>query len=94
MRAAADRAGGQLDPPAAMLALVTSARPGFMLLLELTAGSLRGQPGHRELADAALTCFVDGVGPVLSGPGTPRERAVALIVQLARETMRTVLGAG
>jgi AcrR family transcriptional regulator len=94
VRAAADRAGGQLDPPAAMLALVMSARPGFMLLLELTAGSLRGQPGHRELADAALTCFVDGVGPVLSGPGTPRERAVALIVQLARETMRTVLGAG
>ena len=94
VRAAADRAGGQLDPPAAMLALVMSARPGFMLLLELTAGSLRGQPGHRELADAALTCFVDGVGPVLSGRGTPRERAVALIVQLARETMRTVLGAG
>jgi AcrR family transcriptional regulator len=94
VRAAADRAGGQLDPPAAMLALVMSARPGFMLLLELTAGSLRGQPGHRELADAALSCFVDGVGPVLSGPGTPRERAVALIVQLARETMRTVLGTG
>jgi len=34
------------------------------------------------------------VGPVLAGPGTPRERAVALIVQLARETMRAVLGAG
>jgi AcrR family transcriptional regulator len=94
VRAAADRAGGQLDPPAAMLALVMSARPGFMLLLELTAGSLRGQPGHRELADGALTCFVDGVGPVLTGSGTPRERAVALIVQLARETMRAVLGAG
>jgi hypothetical protein len=62
--------------------------------LELTAGSLRGQPGHRALADGALTCFVDGVGPVLTGPGTPRERAVALIVQLARETMRAVLGAG
>jgi AcrR family transcriptional regulator len=94
VRAAADRAGGQLDPSAAMLALVMSAKPGFMLLLELTAGSLRGQPGHRELADGALTCFVDGVGPVLTGPGTPRERAVALIVQLARETMRAVLGAG
>jgi AcrR family transcriptional regulator len=94
VRAAADGAGGQLDPSAAMLALVMSARPGFMLLLELTAGSLRGQPGHRELADGALTCFVDGVGPVLTGPGTPRERAVALIVQLARETMRAVLGAG
>jgi AcrR family transcriptional regulator len=94
VRAAADRAGGQLDPSAAMLALVMSARPGFMLLLELTAGSLRGQPGHRELADGALACFVDGVGPVLTGPGTPRERAVALIVQLARETMRAVLGAG
>ncbi len=94
VRAAADRAGGQLDPAAAMLALVMSAKPGFMLLLELTAGSLRGQPGHRELADGALTCFVDGVGPVLTGPGTPRERAVALIVQLARETMRAVLGAG
>ncbi|HKA83369.1 MAG TPA: MerR family transcriptional regulator [Acidimicrobiales bacterium] len=94
VRAAADRAGGQLDPPAAMVALVMSARPGFMLLLELTAGSLRGQPGHRELADAALACFVDGVGPVLTGQGTPRERAVALIVQLARETMRAVLGAG
>jgi AcrR family transcriptional regulator len=94
VRAAADRAGGRLDPPAAMVALVMSAKPGFMLLLELTAGSLRGQPGHRELADGALTCFVDGVGPVLTGPGTPRERAVALIVQLARETMRAVLGAG
>ena len=94
LRAAADRAGGRLDPPAAMVALVMSAKPGFMLLLELTAGSLRGQPGHRELADGALTCFVDGVGPVLTGPGTPRERAVALIVQLARETMRAVLGAG
>jgi AcrR family transcriptional regulator len=94
VRAAADRAGGRLDPPAAMVALVMSAKPGFMLLLELTAGSLRGQPGHRELADEALTCFVDGVGPVLTGPGTPRERAVALIVQLARETMRAVLGAG
>jgi AcrR family transcriptional regulator len=94
VRAAADRAGGQLDPSGAMLALVMSAKPGFMLLLELTAGSLRGQPGHRELADGALTCFVDGVGPVLTGPGTPRERAVALIVQLARETMRAVLGAG
>jgi AcrR family transcriptional regulator len=92
LRAAADRAGGQLEPPAAMVTLVMSATPGFMLLLELTAGSLRGQPGHRELADAALTCFVDGVGPVLSGPGTPRERAVALIAQLARETMRAVLG--
>jgi AcrR family transcriptional regulator len=94
VRAAADRAGGRLDPSAAMVALVMSARPGFMLLLELTAGSLRGQPGHRELADSALTCFVDGVGPVLTGPGTPRERAIALIVQLARETMRAVLGAG
>jgi AcrR family transcriptional regulator len=94
VRAAAGRAGGRLDPPAAMVALVMSAKPGFMLLLELTAGSLRGQPGHRELADGALTCFVDGVGPVLTGPGTPRERAVALIVQLARETMRAVLGAG
>jgi AcrR family transcriptional regulator len=94
VRAAADRAGGQLDQSAAMLALVMSARPSFMLLLELTAGSLRGQPGHRELADSALACFVDGVGPVLTGPGTPRERAVALIVQLARETMRAVLGAG
>lgn len=94
VRAAADAAGGQLDPSAAMLALVMSAKPGFMLLLELTAGSLRGQPGHRELADGALTCFVDGVGPVLTGSGTPRERAVALIVQLARETMRAVLGAG
>ena len=94
LRAAADRAGGQLEPPAAMVTLVMSATPGFMLLLELTAGSLRGQPGHRELADAALTCFVDGVGPVLSGPGTPRERAVALIAQLARETMRAVLGTG
>jgi AcrR family transcriptional regulator len=94
VRAAADRAGGRLDPPAAMVALVMSAKPGFMLLLELTAGSLRGQPGHRALADGALTCFVDGVGPVLTGPGTPRERAVALIVQLARETMRAVLGAG
>jgi AcrR family transcriptional regulator len=94
VRAAAERAGGQLDPSAAMLALVMSARPGFMLLLELTAGSLRGQPGHRELADAALTRFVDGVGPVLAGSGAPRDRAVALIVQLARETMRAVLGAG
>jgi AcrR family transcriptional regulator len=94
VRAAADRAGGQLDPSAAMLALVMSAKPGFMLLLELTAGSLRGQPGHRKLADSALTCFVDGVGPVLTGSGTPRERAVALIAQLARETMRAVLGAG
>jgi AcrR family transcriptional regulator/predicted DNA-binding transcriptional regulator AlpA len=94
VRAAADRAGGQLEPSAAMVTLVMAATPGFMLLLELTAGSLRGQPGHRELADAAFTCFVDGVGPVLAGPGTPRERAVALIVQLARETMRAVLGAG
>jgi hypothetical protein len=94
VRAAADGAGGQLDPAAAMVTLVMAATPGFMLLLELTAGSLRGQPGHRELADAALTCFVDGVGPVLAGPGTPRERAVALIAQLARETMRAVLGAG
>jgi AcrR family transcriptional regulator len=94
VRAAAELAGGRLDPSAAMLALVMSAKPGFMLLLELTAGSLRGQPGHRELADGALTCFVDGVGPVLTGTGTPRERAIALIVQLARETMRAVLGAG
>ena len=94
VRAAADRAGGHLDPPAAMLALVMSARPGFMLLLELTAGSLRGQPGHRELADGALTCFVDGVGPVLTGSGTPHERAVALIVQLAGRPCRAVLGAG
>jgi AcrR family transcriptional regulator len=94
VRAAADGAGGRLDPSAAMLALVMSAKPGFMLLLELTAGSLRGQPGHRELADGALTCFVDGVGPVLTGSGTPRERAIALIVRLARETMRAVLGAG
>ena len=69
VRAAADRAGGQLEPTAAMVTLVMSATPGFMLLLELTAGSLRGQPGHRELADAALTCFVDGVGPVLAGTG-------------------------
>ncbi|HZA76767.1 MAG TPA: MerR family transcriptional regulator [Acidimicrobiales bacterium] len=94
LRAAADKAGGQLDPPAAMVALVMSARPGFMLLLELTGGSLRGQPGHRELADRALTCFVDGVGPLLTGPGTARERAIALIVELARQTMRAVLGGG
>jgi AcrR family transcriptional regulator len=94
LRAAADKAGGHLDPPAAMVALVMSARPGFMLLLELTGGSLRGQAGHRELADRALTCFVDGVGPLLTGPGTPRERAIALIVELARQTMRAVLGGG
>jgi len=94
LRAAAAKAGGKLDPPAAMLALVLSARPGFMLLLELTGGSLRGQPGHRELADRALTCFVDGVGPLLTGSGTPRDRAIALIVELARQTMRAVLGGG
>src|SRR5918995_450678 len=94
LRAAADKAGGQLDPPAAMVALVMSARPGFMLLLELTGGSLRGQPGHRELADRAFACFVDGVGPLLTGPGTARERTIALIVELARQTMRAVLGGG
>jgi hypothetical protein len=65
-----------------------------MVLLELAAGSLRDHPGHRALADAALTRFVDGVGPLLSGDGSPRERAVALIVQLAHQTMRAVLGAG
>src|ERR687892_95606 len=91
---AAPRGGGSSDPTAAMVALVMSAWPGFMLLLELTGGSLRGQPGHRELADRALTCFVDGVGPLLTGPGTARERAIALIVELARQTMRAVLGGG
>jgi hypothetical protein len=55
---------------------------------------LRDHPGHRALADAALTRFVDGVGPLLAGEGSPRERAVALIVQLAHQTMRAVLGAG
>ena len=92
MRAAAERGGGQLDAAAATLGLVVLARPGVTLLLELAAGSLRDQPGHRALADAALTRFVDGVGPLLPGPGSPRERAVALLAQLGRETMRAVLG--
>ena len=65
-----------------------------MILLDLAAGSLRNQAGQRALADAALTRFVDGVGPLLAGPGSPRERAIALIVQLAHETMRAVLGSG
>jgi AcrR family transcriptional regulator/predicted DNA-binding transcriptional regulator AlpA len=92
--AEADRAGtgGLIEPKAAIPALLVSAWPGIMILLDLAAGSLRNQPGQRALADAALTGFVDGVGPLLAGPGSPRERAIALIVQLAHETMRAVLG--
>jgi AcrR family transcriptional regulator/predicted DNA-binding transcriptional regulator AlpA len=84
--------GGRIEPKAAIPALLVSAWPGIMILLDLAAGSLRNQPGQRALADAALTGFVDGVGPLLTGPGSPRERAIALIVQLAHETMRAVLG--
>jgi AcrR family transcriptional regulator len=89
-----ERAGtdGLLEPKAAIPALLVAAWPGVMILLDLAAGSLRNQPGQRELADAALGTFVDGVGPLLAGPGSPRERAIALIVQLAHETMRAVLG--
>jgi AcrR family transcriptional regulator/predicted DNA-binding transcriptional regulator AlpA len=92
--AEAERAGtdGLLEPKAAIPALLVVAWPGVMILLDLAAGSLRNQPGQRALADAALTRFVDGVGPLLVGPGSPRERAIALIVQLAHETMRAVLG--
>jgi AcrR family transcriptional regulator/predicted DNA-binding transcriptional regulator AlpA len=92
--AEAERAGtdGLLEPKAAIPALLVAAWPGVMILLDLAAGSLRDQPGQRALADAALTRFVDGVGPLLVGPGSPRERAIALIVQLAHETMRAVLG--
>jgi AcrR family transcriptional regulator len=85
-------AGGQLEAKAAIPALLAAAWPGVMILLDLAAGSLRNQPGQRALADAALARFVDGVGPLLAGPGSPRERAIALIVQLAHETMRAVLG--
>ena len=93
--AAAERTGGgQLEAKAAIPALLVAAWPGVMILLDLAAGSLRNQPGQRALADAALTRFVDGVGPLLAGPGSPRERAIALIVQLAHETMRAVLGSG
>jgi DNA-binding transcriptional MerR regulator len=64
VRAAADRAGGRLDPPAAMVALVMSAKPGFMLLLERPAGPpraggwgahllrRRGGPGPHRPGDA------------------------------------------
>jgi AcrR family transcriptional regulator len=94
MAAEAERAGGTLEPAAAIPVLLVRGWPGVMVLLELAAGSLRDHPGHRALADAALTRFVDGVGPLLAGEGSPRERAVALIVQLAHQTMRAVLGAG
>jgi AcrR family transcriptional regulator/predicted DNA-binding transcriptional regulator AlpA len=90
--AAGVEAGGLLEPKAAIPALLASAWPGVMILLDLAAGSLRNQPGQRALADAALGRFVDGVGPLLAGPGSPRERAIALIVQLSHETMRAVLG--
>lgn len=83
---------GRLSPEAAIPVLLASAWPGVLVLLDLAAGSLRDQPGHRALADMALTRFVDGVGPLLSGPGSPRERAVGLIVQLAHQAMRAVLG--
>jgi AcrR family transcriptional regulator len=92
LAAEAERAGGQLEPTAAIPALLMSAWPGVLVLLDLAAGSLRDQPGHRALADAALTRFVDGVGPLLTGSGSPRERATGLIVRLAHETMRAVLG--
>lgn len=94
MAAQAERVGRRLEPVEAIPTLVLLARPGVMLLLDLTAGALRGQAGHGKLADAAFTRFVDGVGPLLAGSGPPRERATGLIVQLAREAMRAVLGIG
>lgn len=94
MAAQAERTGRPLEAPEAIPVLLVVARPGVMLLLELTAGSLRGQPGYLTLADRAFTRFIDGVGPLLAGTGTPRERATALIVKLAHESMRAVLGAG
>jgi AcrR family transcriptional regulator len=90
--ASASQGGGRLAPEAAIPVLLASAWPGVLVLLDLAAGSLRDQPGHRALADRAMTMFVDGVGPLLAGPGTPRERATGLIVQLAHQAMRAVLG--
>ncbi|HEY8525379.1 MAG TPA: TetR family transcriptional regulator [Acidimicrobiales bacterium] len=84
--------GGRVTPDAAIPVLLAAAWPGVLVLLDLAAGSLRDQPGHRALADRALTRFVDGVGPRLTGEGSPRDRAVALIVQLAQRAMGAVLG--
>ena len=87
-----EKRGHRLEPSEAIPVLLVVARPGVMLLLELTAGSLRGEPGYLSLADQTFTRFVDGVGPLLAGSGSPRERATGLIVKLAHEAMRAVLG--
>jgi AcrR family transcriptional regulator len=92
MAAQAERAGRPLEFSEAIPVLLVVARPAVMLLLELTAGSLRGEPGYLVLADRALTRFVDGVGSLLAGSGSPRERATALVVQLANEAMSAILG--
>jgi AcrR family transcriptional regulator len=92
MAAQADRTGRPLESSEAIPVLLVVARPGVMLLLELTAGSLRGEPGYLVLADRTLTRFVDGVGSLLAGPGSPRERATALVAKLANEAMTAILG--